>query len=175
MKARLWEWIAIGSIAVLVVIIGIVLLRQRTVEPAAVTGNCPPGSNNGTVRPGASFRIYWCQPSGEHLEGAYVMGLPAGRTQLDNVVINRGPFDDNYVQWSGAVPAQPKGNYTIQVFAQNFGVEGDPTTVQSSPGSAPFALGVVDVAGVPAAPIRIRVDAGNPTRATPPPTTNRRP
>jgi len=151
------------------------LLLQPRVTPTAVTGNCPAGSNNGTVRPDAAFRIYWCQPSGDHLEGAYLTGLPAGKTQLDNVVINRGPFEDNLVQWSGAVPAQARGNYTIQVVAQNFGVEGNPATVQDSPPSAPFGLGVADTIGVPAAPIRMRVDPGNPSPVTRAPVDNRRP
>lgn len=139
--------------------------RRVDIQPRAETGNCPAGTNNGTVRSGVPFRIYWCSPARDQLEGAKISGLPAGTFQLDNVRIERGPFTgDNMTQWSAAVPAQPRGNYTIIIIAQNYRIPGDANTLQESPGSAPFALGVADGVDPPTAPTRIRVDPGNPTR-----------
>lgn len=116
--------------------------------------------------------MYWCLPNtgNNNLEGAQVSGLPAGTVQMDNVRKERGPFaDDNMNQWSGIVPAQPRGNYTVLVYAQNYKVPGDPNTVQRSNPSAPFALGVVDGFAIPDAPTRIRAgDAGNPAQSASP-------
>jgi len=155
---------------------GLILLFATTAS-AQVTGSCPAGTNNGTVQSGQPFRMYWClpnTPNNNNLEGAQVSGLPAGTVQMDNVRKERGPFtDDNMNQWSGLVPAQPRGNYTVLVYGQNFKVPGDASTVQRGNASAPFALGVVDGLAAPDAPTRIRSgDAGNPARsATPDPAT----
>lgn len=140
-----------------------VLAGHSSLWAQTLTGSCPASTNTGTVRSGAPFRIYWCQPQGDTLVGAKISGLPAGTFQLDNVKIERGPFAaDNLTQWSAAVPAQPRGSYTIVVIAQNYGLPGDPKTLQESQPSPPFALGVVDSVPVPAAPKNLRESAGNP-------------
>lgn len=134
-----------------------------------VPGDCVSGTNNGIVQSGAPIRFYWCQPSTptNNLTGAKISGLPAGTIQLNNVRIER-VFSDGMTQWSGVAPAQPRGNYTVIIYAQNYKIPGDANTVQESKGSSPFALGVVDGVDPPDAPIRIRTDPGYPVQSAAP-------
>jgi len=160
----------VRTLVLLVILLSPVSVFAQGIQPnptAPISGNCPPGSNNGTVRSGLPFRIYWCQPASDSLVGAKIAGLPAGTFQLDNVRIERGPFlGDTLTQWSAAIPPQPRGNYTIILTVQNYGLPGDLNTLQESPGSLPFGLGVVDSQPMPAAPKNLRIDAGNPTATT---------
>ena len=170
------EYVYSVIVAALLVALLLALFWPRA-QPTVILGNCPSGTNNGIVAEITPFRIYWCQPEVDHLEGAKIQsGLPTSPLQLDNVRIERGPITDNLVQWSAAVPAQPRGQYSIVLVAQNFKVAGDPSTVQEGPGSAPFGLGVGNFGiPAPAAPFRLRLDQGPVTQSVGPPVTNRRP
>ena len=157
----------IAVVAGVIVLVSWLVFYWTRATPTTITGNCPSGTNNGVVAENAPFRIYWCQPEVDHLEGAKIQsGLPTSPLQLDNVRIERGPFTDNLVQWSAAVPALPRGQYSITLVAQNFKVTGDPSTVQEGPASSPFGLGVGDFGNaVPGAPFRIRLDLGPVTQS----------